>query len=181
MTEPTPITSVDRAAREPCSGARKRQDNPWDLEYGRDVWRLRALGIHNVNRAHLSFAEIPQQWLKELAKRWARWRLATGQVSLHGFRGLPASGPATTSNRAFIGAGPSRRRRSRRAFSDGHPTGMPASPAVSFAQTRAYPSRGNIPNASRKYTPVREGRSRSLRCTVLVCSKTSSTNSKGRY
>jgi hypothetical protein len=27
------------------------------------------------------FAEIPQRWLKELAKRWARWRLATGQVA----------------------------------------------------------------------------------------------------
>jgi hypothetical protein len=53
-----------------------------------------------------------------------------------GVRGW-ASGPATTSNSAFIGAGPSRRRRSRSAFSDGHGTAIPASPAVSFAQTRA--------------------------------------------
>jgi hypothetical protein len=91
-----------------------------------------------------------------------------------------ASGPATTSNSAFIGAGPSRRRRSRSAFSDGHATAIPTNPAVSFAQTRAYPSRGNMPNASRKYTPVRDGKSRSLRCTVWVCSKMSSTNSNGR-
>ena len=53
-----------------------------------------------------------------------------------GLRGW-ASGPATTSNRAFIGAGPRRRRRTRSAFSDGHGTATPASPAVSFAQTRA--------------------------------------------
>ena len=53
--------------------------------------------------------------------------------------GVPgwASGPATTSNSAFSGAGPSRRRRSRSAFSDGRGTARPASPAVSLAQTRA--------------------------------------------
>ena len=39
--------------------------------------------------------------------------------------GVPgwASGPATTSNSAFSGAGPSQARRSRSAFSDGHGTG----------------------------------------------------------
>jgi hypothetical protein len=53
--------------------------------------------------------------------------------------GVPgwASGPATTSNKAFSGAGPSRRRRSRSAFSDGHGTSIPASPAVSLPQTLA--------------------------------------------
>ena len=53
--------------------------------------------------------------------------------------GVPgwASGPATTSNSAFSGAGPSRRRRSRSAFSDGQGTGRPSSPAVSLAHTRA--------------------------------------------
>src|SRR5439155_17352206 len=55
------------------------------------------------------------------------------------------------------------------------------SPAVSLAQTRAYPSRGYIPSASTKYTPTRDGRSRSRRCTVLVCARTSSTSSNGRY
>ena len=51
-----------------------------------------------------------------------------------------ASGPASTSNSALSGAGPSRRRRSRSAFSDGAATASPSrpvSPAVSLAQTRA--------------------------------------------
>ena len=92
-----------------------------------------------------------------------------------------ASGPATTSNSALTGAGPSRRRKSRSAFSEGDGRSRPASPAVSLTQTRAYPSRGYIPIASRKYTPTRDGRSRSRRCTVLVCSRMSSTSSNGRY
>jgi hypothetical protein len=53
-----------------------------------------------------------------------------------GVRGWP-SGPATTSNSAFTGAGPRRRRRSRSAFSDGDGTATPASPAVSLLHTRA--------------------------------------------
>jgi hypothetical protein len=48
-----------------------------------------------------------------------------------------ASGPATTSNRAFSGAVPRRRRRSRSAFSDGHAKPSPVSPAVSLPHTRA--------------------------------------------
>jgi integrase len=49
----------------------------WDVEYPRDLWRLRNLGVdHRV--ATISFAQIPQPWLKELAKRWARWQLTTG-------------------------------------------------------------------------------------------------------
>lgn len=50
----------------------------WDIEYPRDVWRLANLGITPRRLAHLSFATIPQPWLKDLAKRWARWQLATG-------------------------------------------------------------------------------------------------------
>ena len=50
-----------------------------------------------------------------------------------------ASGPATTSNNALSGAGPSRRRRSRSAFSDGSGTSRPASLAVSLPHTRAQP------------------------------------------
>ena len=55
-----------------------------------------------------------------------------------------------------------------------------SSPAVSLPHTRAYPSRGYIPSASTKYTPTREGSSRSRRCPVPVCSGTSSTSSNGR-
>jgi integrase len=49
----------------------------WEVEYPRDIWRLRNLGIHQ-RVASISFARIPQQWLKDLAKRWARWQLSTG-------------------------------------------------------------------------------------------------------
>ena len=46
-----------------------------------------------------------------------------------------AAGPASTSNSAFNGAGPRRRRRSRSPLADGHATGRPPSAAVSFAHT----------------------------------------------
>ena len=49
----------------------------WDTEYPRDIWRLRNLGIDKPE-ATISFAGIPQAWLRELAKRYARWQLATG-------------------------------------------------------------------------------------------------------
>ena len=49
----------------------------WDTEYPRDIWRLRTLGIDKPE-ATVSFAGIPQPWLRELAKRYIRWQLATG-------------------------------------------------------------------------------------------------------
>lgn len=49
----------------------------WEVEYPRDIWRLRNLGIDGSS-AHVRFDRIPQPWLKDLAKRWVRWRLATG-------------------------------------------------------------------------------------------------------
>jgi integrase len=49
----------------------------WDVEYPRDTWRLRSLGISDPI-ANVRFGGIPQPWLKDLAKRWCRWRLATG-------------------------------------------------------------------------------------------------------
>jgi site-specific recombinase XerD len=55
-----------------------RQEVGWDAEYDRDVWRLRELGIECDYRATIRFGDIPQPWLKILAKRWTRWRLATG-------------------------------------------------------------------------------------------------------
>jgi integrase len=58
----------------------------WDVEYPRDTWRLRNLGIDD-QVAHVRFGGIPQPWLKSLAKRWCRWRLSTGVSA-----GLPARG-----------------------------------------------------------------------------------------
>jgi integrase len=52
----------------------------WSVEYPRDDWRLRNLGLPTGSGApsHLRFDKIAQDWLKELAKRWVRWRLTTG-------------------------------------------------------------------------------------------------------
>ena len=52
----------------------------WAVEYPRDDWRLRNLGLPTGSGApsHLRFNHIPQEWLKDLAKRWVRWRLTTG-------------------------------------------------------------------------------------------------------
>ena len=92
-----------------------------------------------------------------------------------------ASGPATTSNSAFNGAGPSRRRRVpqrllRRARhrQPGQPGGQLA-PHPGVAQPREQPQREHEVHPG----PRRQVRSR--RCTVLVCSRTSSTSSNGRY
>jgi integrase len=48
----------------------------WDAEYPRDAWQMHRLGFERRNV--LDFSRIPQQQLKELAKRWIRWRLSTG-------------------------------------------------------------------------------------------------------
>jgi len=56
----------------------------WEVEYPRDVWRLHLLpGIEippgrRTERIHLRFDRITQPWLRELAKRWLRLRLASG-------------------------------------------------------------------------------------------------------
>jgi integrase len=49
----------------------------WEAEFPRDSWELRRLGVHG-NAARLRFDRIPQPWLRELGKRWVRWRLSTG-------------------------------------------------------------------------------------------------------
>ena len=49
----------------------------WEAEFPRDVWELRRLGI--AGRPRLRFDRIPQQWLRDLAKRFARWRLSIGR------------------------------------------------------------------------------------------------------
>jgi integrase len=49
----------------------------WDTEYPRDVWLLRRLG-YPARDAVLRFDRIEHQWLRELTKRWTRWRLSTG-------------------------------------------------------------------------------------------------------
>jgi integrase len=48
----------------------------WDAEYPRDAWQMHRLGFEGRNV--LDFSGILQQDLKDLAKRWIRWRLSTG-------------------------------------------------------------------------------------------------------
>ena len=52
----------------------------WESEYPRDVWRLHHLGhpAGDGSPARLHFDRIAQPWLRELAKRWLRWRLSAG-------------------------------------------------------------------------------------------------------
>lgn len=59
------------------------QGEGWEAEFPRDVWLLRRLGYPPATGpARLRFDRIVQPWLRELAKRWARWRLAAG-LSTH--------------------------------------------------------------------------------------------------
>ena len=51
---------------------------PWDTEFPKDVWHARALGINARSQVTIHFENITRPWLKQLAKRWARWRLTTG-------------------------------------------------------------------------------------------------------
>lgn len=60
----------------------------WQREYPRDVWRLRLLGLHERGVARVRFDGIAQPWLRELAKRSARWRLSTGISATHTSRSV---------------------------------------------------------------------------------------------
>ena len=73
--EGTWLAPVHPRRAPPRRGARVRRG--WDTEYPRDIWRLCNLGIDQPE-ATISFAGIPQAWLREMAKRYTRWQLATG-------------------------------------------------------------------------------------------------------
>jgi integrase len=62
----------------------------WDIEYPRDVWRLDNLGLAQRKAATISFSGIPQPRLRELVKRWTRWRLVTGLSSSSAHTGVRA-------------------------------------------------------------------------------------------
>jgi integrase len=47
-----------------------------EAEYAREAWQMRRLGFEGGRS--LRFDVIPQPWLREPAKRWTRWRLASG-------------------------------------------------------------------------------------------------------
>jgi len=64
----------------------------WDSEYPRDIWRLRLLGhpTGDGSPSRLRFDRIPQSWLKDLAKRWVRWRLSAGLCTTAAARSVGA-------------------------------------------------------------------------------------------
>jgi integrase len=55
-----------------------RDGTGWDCEYQRDVWRLRRLGVCGHDGAVLDFTAVQPAWLRDLAKRWCRWRMSCG-------------------------------------------------------------------------------------------------------
>ena len=61
----------------------------WEVEYPRAVWRLRRLGITG-HAATVSFEAITQDWLVDLVKRWARWRLTIGRSPTSVYHGVVA-------------------------------------------------------------------------------------------
>lgn len=68
-----------------------RQGEGWQAEFPRDVWLLRRLGYPPATGpARLRFDRIGQPWLRELAKRWSRWRLSAGLSSHQVDRDLAA-------------------------------------------------------------------------------------------
>jgi site-specific recombinase XerD len=53
------------------------KDDPWSDQFPRDTWDLRLLGFPPGVR-RLRFEPIVQPWLRDLVKRWCRWRLSQG-------------------------------------------------------------------------------------------------------
>lgn len=49
----------------------------WDAEFPRDVWLLRRIGFPGRD-TQFRFTSIAPIWLRQLTKRWARWRLSIG-------------------------------------------------------------------------------------------------------
>jgi site-specific recombinase XerD len=86
---------ADQPARPFLTYARRRIEHlhfgsGWEIEYPRDVWRLRNLGLDGGSQANLRFGRIGQPWLKDLAKRWSRWRLSSGLSINHACTGVTA-------------------------------------------------------------------------------------------
>ena len=100
MAQPVPgLGRQGRAAGCPASYAHRQVAalaegaGGWDSEYPRDTWRLRNLGITaSVSNAiaTLRFGGISQPWLKDLAKRWTRWRISAGTSMSACYQGIRA-------------------------------------------------------------------------------------------
>ncbi|MEV0754240.1 tyrosine-type recombinase/integrase [Streptosporangium sp. NPDC050280] len=67
----------------------------WEAEYERDVWDLHRVGIHAQSR-RVRFDAISQPWLRQLVKRWARWKLTTDVSPVHVARSVTHLGRFAT-------------------------------------------------------------------------------------
>ena len=125
----------------------------WDTEYPRDIWRLCNLGIDKPE-ATISFAGIPQAWLRELAKRYTRWQLATGlSVSTAG-----SGARAVTRFAAWLAALPEPARRAGRRDPPAAGT-LPGRPAGGNGRPGApYPLRRRAERFPEGGPPARLGR-----------------------
>ncbi|MCX5163726.1 tyrosine-type recombinase/integrase [Streptomyces sp. NBC_00264] len=52
-------------------------DDPWAAQYPREMWDLRHFALAEGETRYLRFGGISQPWLRELVKRWCRWRIST--------------------------------------------------------------------------------------------------------
>ncbi len=84
VARPDPSRGYDAAAF--VSYARVRVEDfargtTADDEYQRDTWDARRLGLPaNASSYLIRFGGIPQAWLRDAARRWGRFRLATGRA-----------------------------------------------------------------------------------------------------
>lgn len=53
-------------------------EDPWADQYPRNTWDLRLLGVPAGQPRFMHFGDIEQPWLRDVTKRWCRWRLARG-------------------------------------------------------------------------------------------------------
>lgn len=67
-----------QAVRPTTEDVPRSAPDPWESEYRKDVWNVRALRVAASSRVTIRFDRITRPWLKDLAKQWARWRLSTG-------------------------------------------------------------------------------------------------------
>jgi integrase len=54
------------------------ENDVWGDQFPRDTWDLRVLGIQSESVRYFRFEGIPQRWLRDLTKRWIRWRMSQG-------------------------------------------------------------------------------------------------------
>jgi site-specific recombinase XerD len=69
----------DRPGRPPGAADRWPDPAQVEAEYAKDHWEASRLGVRaQRGRSTVRFTGISQPWLRQAAKDWSRWRLATG-------------------------------------------------------------------------------------------------------